>query len=64
MFYDENGAEIDPMVFEGKRCELKAVLEIEGIIVSEDKSSLQLKVYEAMIRKKVYEHVRILDMKW
>ena len=64
VFYDEKGEEIDVMEFEGKRCKIKAVLEIEGIILSEDKSSLQIRVYEAMVRKKVYEHKRILDVKW
>ena len=56
VFYDEKGEEIDVMEFEGKRCEIKAVLEIEGIILSKDKSSLQIRVYEAMVRKKIYEH--------
>ena len=64
VFYDEKGVEIDPMELEGKRCEIKCVLEIEGIILSEDKSSLQVRIYEAMVRKKVYEHKKILDMKW
>ena len=65
VFYGENSSEIDPMKFEGKHCEIKCVLEIEGIIIGEEeKASLQLRVYEAMVRKKVYEHKRILNMKW
>ena len=66
VFYGENGSEIDPMKFEGKHCEIKCVLEIEGIILSEEeeKASLQLRIYEAMVRKKVYEHKKILNMKW
>ena len=65
VFYGENGSEIDPMEFEGKHCEIKCVLEIEGMIIGEEeKASLQLRVYEAMVRKKVYEHKRILNMKW
>ena len=65
VFYGENGNEIDPMEFEGKHCEIKCVLEIEGIIISEEeKASLQLRIYEAMVRKKVYKHKKILNMKW
>ena len=65
VFYDEKGVEIDLMKFEGKRCELKAVLEIEGILVKEEEdssASLQVKIYEAMLKEKVYEHERVL--KW
>ena len=64
VFYDEQGKEIDPIIYERKSCEVKAVLEIEGIILSEAKASLQVKIYEAMVRKRVYKHVRILDMEW
>ena len=64
VFYDEKGMEIDPMRFGGKRCELKTVLEIEGILVKEEDSSasLQVKIYEAMLKEKVYKHKRVL--KW
>ena len=62
VFYDEKGEEIDPMNFKKKHCEIKAVLEIEGILVREDSASLQVKIYECMVRKKVYEHTRILNM--
>ena len=65
VFFDEAGNEIDVMEkYERKKCEVKAVWEIEGVILKEDKISLQVSVYEAMVRKKVYEHVRILGMEW
>ena len=62
-FY-QDGKEIDPMTFEGKNCEVKAALLIGGISVREDKANLQVKVYEAMVREKEYERVRLLDLKW
>ena len=66
IFYGEDNMEIDPMKYFRKSCEVKAVLEIEGIILKEDtegcKASLQVKIYEAKVYKKVYKHVRILDM--
>ena len=34
------------------------------ISVREDKANLQVKVYEAMVKEKKYERVRLLDMKW
>ena len=66
IFYDENENEIDPMVYERKNCKVKAVLEIEGILLKEDgNASLQIRrVYEAKVCKRRYEHVRILDMEW
>ena len=36
VFYDENNNEIDPMDYFQKRCEVKCVLEIEGILLKED----------------------------
>ena len=62
-FY-EDGKEIDPLDYEGKHCVVKAVLAIEGVILSEGRTNLQVKVYEAMVRKKIYEHVRLLDLEW
>ena len=62
-FYQEE-KEIDPMIYEGKHCEVKAALLISGISVREDKANLQVKVYEAMVKEKKYERVRLLDMKW
>ena len=56
---------IDPMKYEGKRCDVKAALSIGGIILSEKGVKLQVKIYEAMIRPKVYERVRLLsNMEW
>ena len=63
-----NREKIDPMKYERKNCEIKAVLEIEGILLKEDTeghtANLQVKIYEAMVREKVCEHVWILDMEW
>ena len=56
--------EIDPMTYEGKHCEVKVALAIEGVILSGDKANLQVKIHEAMVREKVYEHVRLLDLEW
>ena len=56
-FY-EDGEVIDPMKYEGKRCDVKA---IGGIILSEKGARLQVKIYEAMVRPKVYERVRLLS---
>lgn len=64
VFYDENNLQIDPMKYFRKSCVIKAVLEIQGILVKEDDYKLQVKIYEAMVRKKVYEHYKILDMEW
>ena len=62
-FYKDK-EEIDPMAYEGKHCEVKAALVIEGIILSDKKVNLQVKIHEAMVREKVYEHVRLLDLGW
>ena len=61
---DGNRIEIDPIKYERKSCEIKTVLEIEGVILKDDKISLQVKIHEAMIREKVYEHFWVLDMEW
>ena len=61
VFYGDDNETIDPFEkFERKACDVKAVLEIEGVIVKEEKYSLQLKIYEAKIYKK--KHVRLLDL--
>ena len=62
-FYKDK-KEIDPLTYEGKHCEVKAALAIEGIIISEKKVNFQVKIHEAMARKKIYEHVRLLDLEW
>ena len=64
IFY-EDGKVIGPMKYEGKRCDVKAALSIGGIILSEKGAQLQVKIYEAMVRPKVYERVRLLsNVKW
>ena len=61
VFYDDDNATIDPFEqFERKMCEMRCVLELDGVIVKEGKYSLQIKVYEAKIYKR--KHVRILDL--
>ena len=62
-FY-EIDVEIDPLKYEEKRCDVKAVLEVGDILLNGDNASLQLKVYEAMVKEHVSEHVRLVDMKW
>ena len=56
--------EINPLKYEDKRCDVKAVLEIGGILLNGDQTSLQLKVYEALVKEHVYKHVRLVDMTW
>lgn len=58
----KDGKEIGPMNYEGKHCELKAVLAIEGISLNGEK--LQVKIHDANVREKVYEHVWLVDMEW
>lgn len=60
----ENGNEIDLLKYERKDCDVRAVLEIKGIILNGEKANLQVKLYEALVREKVYEHVRLVDMEW
>ena len=56
--------EIDPMKYEEKHCDVKAVLEVGGILLNGDDASLQVKVYEALVKEHVREHVRLVDMRW
>ena len=60
----ENGEEIEPAKYARKNCDVKAVLEVEGIILNGEKTNLQVKVYDAIVREKTYEHVRLVDMEW
>ena len=62
-FYEVDG-EIDVSKYEEKVCDVKAVLEIGGILLNGDNASLQLKVYEALVKEHVREHVRLVDMTW
>ena len=60
----ETDGEVDPSEYEDRRCDIKAVLKIGGILVNGEKTSLQLKLYEALVKEHVYEHVRLVDMEW
>ena len=63
-FY-ENGKEIDPLSYEGKPCDVKATLAIEGLVVGNN-VNLQVKIHDANVRPKTYEHVhvRLVDLEW
>ena len=62
-FYEDDD-EINPLKYEEKICDVKAVLEVGGILLNGDNVSLQVKVYEAMVKDHVREHVRLVDMTW
>lgn len=62
-FYEVDD-EIGVSKYEEKVCDVKAVLEIGGILLNGDNASLQLKVYEALVKEHVREHVRLVDMAW
>ena len=56
-FY-EGPEEVSVSEFENRLCEVKAVLEISCILLNGDNTSLQVKVYEALVREP--EHVRMI----
>ena len=56
--------EVEYSKYEDKCCNFKAVLEIGGILLNGDKTSLQVKVYEALVKEHVREHVRLVDTEW
>ena len=58
----EGEKKIDSMKYERKICDVKAVLAIEGIILNGEKANLQVKLYDALVYKKVRERVRLVDM--
>ena len=62
--YESNFGEIDVFKYEEKVCDVKAVLEVGGILLNGDHVSLQVKVYEALVQEHVREHVRLVDMTW
>ena len=62
-FYEDD-AEINPLKYDEKICDVKAVLEVGGILLNGDNVSLQVKVYEALVKEHVREHVRLIDMVW
>ena len=61
-FY-ENGEEIDPLKYEGKSCDVKATLAIEGLVVGNN-VNLHVRIHDANVRPKTYEHVRLVDLEW
>ena len=63
-FYESDFGEIDVFKYEDKICDVKAVLEVGGILLNGDHVSLQVKVYEALVQEHVREHVRLVDMTW
>ena len=62
--FHETKGEIDPIEYEDRKCDVKAVLEIGGILLNGDAASLQMKVYEALVKEHVREHVRLVYMDW
>ena len=62
-FYEIDG-EIDVTKYQDKICDVKAALEIGGILLNGDNVSLQIKVYEVLVKEPVREHVRLVDMVW
>ena len=56
----EGTEEVDVSKYEDRACDVKAVLEIGGILLNGDKTSPQVKVYEVLVREPVYEHVRLI----
>ena len=63
-FYESNFGEIDVFKYANKICDVKAVLEVGGILLNGDNVSLQVKVYEALVKEHVRKHVRLVDMSW
>ena len=63
-FYEIDFGEIDVSKYEDKICDVKAVLEIGGILLNGDNVSLQITVYEALVKEHVREHVTLVDMIW
>ena len=62
-FY-EDGDEINTLKYDEKICDVKAVLEVGGIFLNGENVSLQVKVYEALVKEHVRKHVRLIDMVW
>ena len=62
-FYEVDG-EIDVFKYGDRTCDVKAVLEVGGILLNGENVSLQVKVYEALVKEHVREHVRLVDMAW
>ena len=62
-FYEVDG-EVDASEYEDRTCDVKAVLELTGILFNGDKVGLQVKVYEELVKENVRKHVRLVDMAW
>ena len=62
-FYEVDG-EVDVSEYEDKCCDVKAVLEVTGVLFNGDKIGLRVKVYEALVKENVRKHVRLVDMAW
>ena len=60
----EGADETDPAEYEDTCCDVKTVLEISGILLNGDKTRLQLKVYKALVKEHVREHVWVVDTEW
>ena len=60
----EGAVEVDVSKYKDRACDVKAVLEIGGILLNGDKTSLQVKVYEALVREPVREHIRLISTEW
>ena len=60
----EGTEEVDVSKYGDRACDVKAVLEMGGILLNGDKTSLQVKVYKALVRDPVQEHVRLIGTKW
>ena len=64
-FYEAENGEIDPLKYERKQCDVKVVLEIDGILIRHftRATSLRLKVYEVLVKERV-RHIKLVDMEW
>ena len=60
----ESTNEVKASKYENRTCDVKAVLEVGGILLNGEKTSLQLKVYEALVKEHEYEHVRLISTEW
>ena len=60
----EGANEVEASKYENRTCDVKAVLEVRGILLNGEKTSLQLKVYKALVKEHEYEHVRLIPTEW
>ena len=60
----EGANEVEASKYENPTCDVKAVLEVGGILLNSEKASLQLKVYEVLVKEHEYEHVRLISTEW